>query len=30
MMPLIIKSGISTASRETEIDIMVKPISRNP
>ncbi len=30
MMPLIISSGISTATSETEIEMMVKPISLEP
>ena len=30
MMPLIIRSGISTATSETEIEMMVKPISAEP
>jgi hypothetical protein len=29
-MPLIMRSGISTATSETEIDMMVKPISAEP
>ena len=29
-MPLIIKSGMSTATSETEIEMMVKPISADP
>ena len=30
MMPLIIRSGISTAISEIEIEMMVKPISAEP
>ena len=30
MMPLIIRSGIRTATSETEIEMMVKPISAEP
>ncbi len=30
MIPLIIRSGISTATSETEIEMMVKPISDEP
>ena len=30
MMPLISSSGISTATSETEIEMMVKPISAEP
>ena len=29
-MPLIIRSGMSTATSETEIEMMVKPISEEP
>ena len=30
MMPLIMRSGIRTATSETEIEMMVKPISAEP